>query len=230
MGRSDCQTPRLALRAPAVAALAEDEMRNFAGAGRRRLHRSTRRTRRPRRPAGRLFRRPRLRLRREDRHRLRHQAAVESARPAGRPRDSGVAVHQSDGIAAPPRALGAARDRGARRLHRMDRQRQASPPATARRWQQSARRGSRRGPGVITHPEKVLFPEDGITKSELAAYYESVAPLMLPHLRNRPLTMERYPAGLGSKGFWQKDVSKGFPQWLERIEVPKKDGTVHYPL
>jgi bifunctional non-homologous end joining protein LigD len=83
---------------------------------------------------------------------------------------------------------------------------------------------------VITHPEKVLFPDDGITKGELAAYYEAVAPVMIPYLRARPITMERFPAGIGKKGFIQKDVSKGFPAWLERIEVPKKDGTVHYPL
>ena len=83
---------------------------------------------------------------------------------------------------------------------------------------------------MITHPEKVLFPDDGITKGDLAAYYEMVAPLMLPHISGRPVTMERYPAGIGKKGFWQKDVSKGFPAWLERVEVPKKDGTVHYPL
>ncbi len=67
---------------------------------------------------------------------------------------------------------------------------------------------------MITHPEKVLFPDDGITKGDLAAYYEAIAPVMLPHLRGRPLTMERYPAGIGRKGFWQKDVSKGFPDWL----------------
>jgi bifunctional non-homologous end joining protein LigD len=42
--------------------------------------------------------------------------------------------------------------------------------------------------------------------------------------------MERYPAGIGAKGFWQKDVSKGFPAWLERVEVPKKDGVVHHPV
>jgi bifunctional non-homologous end joining protein LigD len=82
----------------------------------------------------------------------------------------------------------------------------------------------------ITHPEKVLFPEDGITKGELAAYYEGVAPIMLPHLRGRPITMERFPAGIGQPGFLQKDVSRGFPAWLERIEVPKKGGTVHHPL
>jgi len=83
---------------------------------------------------------------------------------------------------------------------------------------------------VITHPEKVLFPADGITKGELANYYESMAPMMLPHIRGRPVTMERYPTGIGKKGFWQKDVSTGFPGWLERVEVPKKGGTVHYPL
>ncbi len=83
---------------------------------------------------------------------------------------------------------------------------------------------------VITHPEKVLFPDDGITKGDLAAYYEAVAPVMLPHLRGRPLTMERYPAGIGKKGFWQKDVSKGFPDWLERVKVPKKGGFLHHPI
>jgi bifunctional non-homologous end joining protein LigD len=84
--------------------------------------------------------------------------------------------------------------------------------------------------GVITHPEKILFPDDGITKGELAAYYETVAPIMLPHISGRPVTMERYPAGIGKEGFFHKDVSKGFPAWLERVEVPKKGGTVHYPL
>ena len=64
---------------------------------------------------------------------------------------------------------------------------------------------------VITHPDKVLFPEDGITKGQLAAYYEALAPIIVPHLRGRPVTMERYPSGIGKKGFWQKDVSKGFP-------------------
>jgi bifunctional non-homologous end joining protein LigD len=83
---------------------------------------------------------------------------------------------------------------------------------------------------AIGHPDKVLFPADGITKGELADYYDAVASVMLPHLSQRPLTMERYPAGIASKGFIQKDVSKGFPDWLERIEIPKRNGTVWYPL
>jgi bifunctional non-homologous end joining protein LigD len=65
---------------------------------------------------------------------------------------------------------------------------------------------------VITHPDKVLFPEDAITKGELASYYEAIAPIMLPHICRRPITMERYPAGIDKKGFWQKD------------------GVVHHPL
>src|SRR3954471_7042931 len=83
---------------------------------------------------------------------------------------------------------------------------------------------------VITHSDKVLFPQDGITKGELASYYEAIAPLMLPHIYCRPVTMERFHRGIGSPGFFQKDVVKGFPEWLERAEVPKKGGTVHHPL
>jgi bifunctional non-homologous end joining protein LigD len=83
---------------------------------------------------------------------------------------------------------------------------------------------------VITHPHKVLFPDDGITKGELAAYYEAIAPVMLPHIRNRPVTLERYHSGIGKPGFFQKDVSRGFPTWLKRVAVPKKGGIVHHPL
>jgi bifunctional non-homologous end joining protein LigD len=83
---------------------------------------------------------------------------------------------------------------------------------------------------MITHPEKVLFPDDGISKGELAAYYEAIAPVMLPHIRRRPITMERYHRGISAPGFFQKDVSKGFPEWLKRVEVPKHGGTVHHPI
>ena len=83
---------------------------------------------------------------------------------------------------------------------------------------------------MISHPDKILFPDDGITKGELAAYYEAIAPVMVPHIRNRPITMERFHRGIGEKGFIQKDVSKGFPEWLRRVEVPKKGGVVHHPI
>src|SRR5688500_3477842 len=53
---------------------------------------------------------------------------------------------------------------------------------------------------------------------------------MLPHIRRRPITMERYHRGISAPGFFQKDVSKGFPEWLKRVEVPKHGGTVHHPI
>jgi bifunctional non-homologous end joining protein LigD len=83
---------------------------------------------------------------------------------------------------------------------------------------------------VISHPDKVMFPDDGITKGDLAAYYETIAPVMVPHIRNRPVTMERFHKGISEKGFMQKNLEKGFPEWLQRVEAPKKDGVVHYPI
>ena len=134
--------------------------------------------------------------------------------------------------AAPARALGAAGGRRPGRVHRVD-ARTASCAirgCSGVRVDKAARDVVRERAVTITHPEKVLFPDDGITKGELAAYYEAVAPVMLPHLRRRPITMERFPTGIGAKGFLQKNVVEGFPAWLERVEVPKKGGTVHYPL
>lgn len=75
-----------------------------------------------------------------------------------------------------------------------------------------------------------MFPDDGITKGDVAAYYEAIAPYMLPHLEGRPITMERFHRGIGESGFFQKDVKKGFPEWLERVEVPKKGGSVHHAV
>ena len=77
-----------------------------------------------------------------------------------------------------------------------------------------------------------MFPDDGITKGDLASYYADVAPLMLPHVIGRPLTMERFHRGIGDKGFFQKNVNrgKGTPAWLETVAVPKKDGIVNYPV
>jgi bifunctional non-homologous end joining protein LigD len=83
---------------------------------------------------------------------------------------------------------------------------------------------------AITHPEKVMFPDDGITKGEMASYYELVAPVMLPHMVGRPVTLERFHRGIGEKGFFQKNLAKGAPTWLERVSVPKKDGVVNYPV
>lgn len=83
---------------------------------------------------------------------------------------------------------------------------------------------------MITHPDKVLFPDDGITKGELAAYYEAVADVMVPHISNRPVTLERFNAGITGPRIFQKNVEKGFPAWLKRVKVKKKDGVVNHAL
>lgn len=83
---------------------------------------------------------------------------------------------------------------------------------------------------VVSHPEKVLFPDSGVTKGEVADYYHRVATLMLPHLIDRPLTIQRFPQGIDKPGFMQKHAGKGFPAYIERIELPKQDGTVIYPV
>ena len=82
----------------------------------------------------------------------------------------------------------------------------------------------------ISRPEKVLFPEDGITKGDLVEYYARIAPQMLPHLRDRPLTLERYPNGINAKRFFQKEVSSYFPKWIRTVAVPKMGGTVTHVI
>ena len=118
-----------------------------------------------------------------------------------------------------------ARTRGADRLHRVDPRRQASPPALPR---SAYRQGSeRRRPGgagmsdetfrvggrtmrMVCMPDKVLVPDGDITKRDLAAYYATVAPVMVPHLRSRPLSVQRFPDGIDGGGFMQKHT----PPWM----------------
>jgi bifunctional non-homologous end joining protein LigD len=76
----------------------------------------------------------------------------------------------------------------------------------------------------LSHPEKVLFPDDGITKADLADYYGSVAEVMLPHVRDRPLNLWRWNAGIGGKLVVQQDIPKGAPDWVKRVETPRRKG------
>ena len=76
----------------------------------------------------------------------------------------------------------------------------------------------------LSHPEKVLFPEDGITKADLAAYYASVAGAMLPHVRDRPLNLWRWNQGIGGRLVVQQDIPKGAPDWVQRVETPRRKG------
>jgi len=80
----------------------------------------------------------------------------------------------------------------------------------------------------IGNPDKVLFPESELTQADLADYYRRVAPSALPHLKGRPLSMQRFPDGIGASGFFQKDIPDYFPDWIGRAELSAEDGTVTY--
>jgi len=82
----------------------------------------------------------------------------------------------------------------------------------------------------VHRPGKVLFPGSGetkeYTKGDLVEYYRAVAPFMLPHLRGRPLMLERHPDGLDGPRFMQKNTPENYPDWITRVEVAKEGGTV----
>ncbi len=89
----------------------------------------------------------------------------------------------------------------------------------------TVRAGRRRVP--ITRPEKILFPP-AITKADLAGYYERVASVMLHHIARRPLNLERYPDGIEGQRIIQQHASGHFPDWIARVEVPARKGTVEH--
>jgi bifunctional non-homologous end joining protein LigD len=85
---------------------------------------------------------------------------------------------------------------------------------------------------ALTHLDRVYFPEAGYTKAEVLDYYLQVAPYLLPHIKDRPLTLERWPEGIDNGSFFQKNASPYFPHWLRTFPVESKDRRkiVHFPL
>ncbi|WP_422931986.1 non-homologous end-joining DNA ligase [Singulisphaera sp. PoT] len=84
----------------------------------------------------------------------------------------------------------------------------------------------------LTHPDRLMFPDAGLTKEDVFAYYEKVAGHLLPFLKDRPVTLERLPGGLaGSARFWQKDTPASHPGWIPRVSLETETGkVVHYAL
>lgn len=80
----------------------------------------------------------------------------------------------------------------------------------------------------VTRPDKILFPDDGITKAGLIHYYERVGPLMLPYLAGRPLTLQRFPDGIDQSGFIQKATPQYYPRWISSATMDKVGGTVRH--
>jgi bifunctional non-homologous end joining protein LigD len=89
----------------------------------------------------------------------------------------------------------------------------------------------------LSNLDKVFFPDDGITKGDLIAYYRAVAPVVIPHMRDRPFTLKRYPDGIAGGFFFQKDAPKHMPEWIPTVEVeattrdrPRRTRTIRAPL
>src|SRR5213594_1898032 len=84
---------------------------------------------------------------------------------------------------------------------------------------------------TISNPDKVMFPADGITKGDLVEYYQRVAERMLPHVRGRPLHMNRYPSGIGHIAIQQKRIPDSFPTWIKRATVDlHRGGTITHAV
>ncbi|MDE3087297.1 MAG: non-homologous end-joining DNA ligase [Acidobacteriota bacterium] len=76
----------------------------------------------------------------------------------------------------------------------------------------------------LSNPDKVLFPAAGVTKAEVAAYYGAVAPVLVPHLRGRALTLRRFPDGVDGESFFEKRCPSHAPPWVQTVEVARSSG------
>jgi bifunctional non-homologous end joining protein LigD len=76
----------------------------------------------------------------------------------------------------------------------------------------------------ISNPDKVLFPDDGITKEDLARYYAAVAPAMVTHVEDRPINLWRWNRGIDNEVVIQQAIPKGAPDWVKRVTVPRRRG------
>lgn len=88
---------------------------------------------------------------------------------------------------------------------------------------------------TLTNLDKVMYPETGTTKADVISYYVHIAPLLLPHLADRPVTFVRFPDGVEGQSFFEKHVPRGAPDWLRACDVPRSarstsTATIHAPL
>jgi bifunctional non-homologous end joining protein LigD len=77
----------------------------------------------------------------------------------------------------------------------------------------------------LSNLDKVLYPETGFTKGEVLDYYTRIAPVLLPHLEGRPLTLKRYPDGVEGKSFFEKNAPSHTPDWVRRVRLPTPGST-----
>jgi bifunctional non-homologous end joining protein LigD len=115
-----------------------------------------------------------------------------------------------DGHLRHPAYLGLREDKDAAEVH-------TEPPAGANLAQGVVRRGNREL--KLSNLDKPFWPDEGITKGDLLDYYERIAPVLLPHVKDRPFTMRRYPDGAYGKAFFQKDAPSHMPEWIPRFRA-----------
>jgi len=77
---------------------------------------------------------------------------------------------------------------------------------------------------LVSNPDKVLYPAGKFTKADVVEYYRRVAPFLLPHFRDRPVTLKRYPNGVHSEAFYEKDAPGFTPSWVKTFPVPRREG------
>ena len=80
---------------------------------------------------------------------------------------------------------------------------------------------------TLTNLHKVLYPETGFTKGEVIDYYTRIAPVLLPHLADRPLTVKRYPNGVDAAFFFEKNAARGTPDWVRTVRLPVPGSTMN---
>lgn len=81
----------------------------------------------------------------------------------------------------------------------------------------------------LTNLDKVFWPDEGITKRDLLEYYQTIAPYILPYLKDRPVSLKRFPDGITGKSFFQKNL-RNYPDWIKTANIPHGDKTIHYLL
>jgi bifunctional non-homologous end joining protein LigD len=75
----------------------------------------------------------------------------------------------------------------------------------------------------VLHEDKVLFPDDDITKGDILDYYQRIGESMLPYMEDRPISMQRFPNGIDGEGFYQKEIPDYFPDWIDRETIPVQE-------
>lgn len=110
------------------------------------------------------------------------------------------------------------------------RTREHMPSSPAKKNEAAAERSTKVAGVTISHPDRVLFPDQGLTKLALAQYYERISPWLLPHLQDRPLTLVRCPEGYNKDCFYQKHASGTVPDAIGKVKISEEHGMSWYMI